>query len=72
MGELYLISAETLGKAFERAREKQLRRMDWVYIPLNGRKQYIKGRRVSDAKYLIGWFSVEEREYLLTRGRKVE
>ncbi|OZV10778.1 hypothetical protein CIW83_18335 [Tissierella sp. P1] len=63
--EKYLISTETLREAKEIARQKNLKENEWKYIPQDvTRKSKIMGTRVSDEKYLIGYFSDNEREYL--------
>jgi hypothetical protein len=63
----YLISAIERRWAVGIARDKGLKANQWVYVPFdeNERKRRLLGRRVLSSEYLIGYFTDEEKEYLI-------
>lgn len=66
MRDKYLISTESLRDAKRVAERMNLKLNQWIHIPSNefDRKRKLMGHRVSDEKYLIGFFTEEERMYL--------
>lgn len=65
---MYLISAQTIRQAEGLAKEKRLRRNNWIYIPWEPgycRREKLRDRRISDIKYLLGWFTDCEIKFLL-------
>jgi hypothetical protein len=69
MKDKYLISAPSLKYANQVARENNLSLSQWSYIPYeeNARSRKLPGRRVSDEKYLIGYFSPAEKGLLISK-----
>lgn len=64
--EKHLISIVNKRMASRYAEKLGLKRGEYIHIPLDGvREEKLMGRRVSDEKLLIGYFTDEEKAYLL-------
>jgi hypothetical protein len=64
----YLISDLSYQRAISVSKQLRLRADEWEFIPFSGelRDQRLRGRRVSDPKYLVGPFT-EREKIILTR-----
>lgn len=66
--EKYLISASSYSRAEIIAIDKKIRKPNWMYIPWEPtvhRREQLRGRRITDTKYLLGWFQDHEVKFLL-------
>jgi len=68
-GSKYYISAYTAKEATDIAKERNISRGGWAYIPSNPLEEYtreklLKGLKVTHPDYLIGYFTQAERRYL--------